>query len=47
MLNKCPTVQARGKRRPQMMLFQTNNDINRFKDRWLEQQADNLLARVK
>lgn len=31
MLNECPTVQARGKRRPQMLLFQTNNDI----DRWL------------
>lgn len=36
-----------------MMLFQTNNDINRSKDRWLEQQgqleqqAANLLARVK
>lgn len=35
MLNKCPTVQARGKRRPQMLLFQKNNDIDRSKDGWL------------
>lgn len=34
MLNECPTVQARGKRRPQMLLFQQNNDIDRSKDRW-------------